>query len=140
MRKIFLSVIPAKATAYSGAPPKAVAGIHYLLLFCIFMFPSTASRAAALTPVQSITLTYDLNKTVLHVVADHPSANWDRDYVRMMTVSVNSQMVSTLNYYRQTAFEGFSDDVQLNAKAGDVITVELFCTQGSSKSQDLTVT
>ena len=58
----------------------------------------------------------------------------------MMKVSLNGQEVSTLNYYHQNTPGGFSEDVSLNAQAGDVITVALFCTQGSSMSQDLTVT
>ena len=117
-----------------------------LSLFCFFVFPIAISFAIPfplpprMSPVTSITLTYDLDKAFLHVEAVHPSSNWEIDYVRMMTVSLNGQMVSTLNYYHQTTAKGFSDDVALNAQPGDVITVGLFCTGGSSSSQDLTVT
>jgi hypothetical protein len=114
-----------------------------LSLFCSFVLPIAVSFATPpprMSPVTSITLTYDLDKFFLHIEAVHPSSNWEIDYVRMMTVSLNGQIVSTTNYYHQTTAGGFSEDVQLNAKAGDVITVELFCTQGSSMSKDLMVT
>ena len=116
-----------------------------LSLFFSLIFPISITLANnppsqdALFPIQSVSLSYDLKTSVLHVDAVHPSDNWERDYVRMMTVSLNGQLVSTLNYYHQTKPSGFSDDVSLNAKPGDVITVHVFCTQGNSISQDLTV-
>ena len=117
---------------------------NILILVCLFILPVAVGWATSppprMSPATSITLTYDLDKTTLHVEAVHPSNNWEIDYVRMMTVSLNGQIVSTLNYYHQTSAAGFSEDVQLPAKVGDVITVELFCTGGSSSSQDLTVT
>ena len=119
---------------------------NILILVCLFLF-SIAVSFATTTPlpprmstVTSITLTYDLDKASLHVEAVHPSSNWEIDYVRMMTVSLNGRVVTTLNYYHQTKAAGFSDDVALNANAGDVITVDLFCTGGSSMSKDLTIT
>jgi hypothetical protein len=125
MRKI--AVIPAKA------------GIYFFLLFCLFIFPVAVSWGIQMSPVTNMTLTYDLNKATLHVESDHPSSNWEIDYVRMMTVSLNGQIVSTLNYYHQTSAKGFSEDFPLTAQVGDVITVVLFSTQGNSMSKDLTV-
>jgi len=118
-----------------------------MTLILALLFPISNALATtpppsqgAMFPVQSISLSYDLVSASLHVTADHPSANWERDYVRMMTVALNGELVSTLNYHYQKIPNGFSDDVPLKAKIGDVITVELFCTQGSSLSKDLTVT
>jgi len=116
-----------------------------LMLVCLLIFPIAVSFATTpppqrMSPVTSISLTYDLDKSSLHIEAVHPSNNWEIDYVRMMTVSLNGQVVSTLNYYHQTSAAGFSEDVQLPTKVGDVITVDLFCTGGSSMSKDLTVT
>ncbi len=115
------------------------------VLCCLLVLPAAVSRATTpvgggMTPIQSITLTYNLDKSILHVDAAHPSDSWEKDYVRMMVVSLNGQLVGTFNYYRQKAYEGFSEDVPMKAQVGDTITVELFCTQGSSLSQDLTVT
>ena len=57
--------------------------------------------------IQDITLTYDLNKSNLHVEAKHHSNNWEIDYIRMMTISVNGQEVSTTNYSHQTNVKDF---------------------------------
>ncbi len=120
-----------------------VASLRWTALLAMTLVYTTASFAAPpsrMSTVTSITLTYDLDKASLHIEAVHPSNNWEIDYVRMMTASLNGQIVSTTNYYHQTTAKGFSEDLALNAKAGDVITVELFCTGGSSMSKDLTIT
>jgi len=108
----------------------------FLVLVCLFILPARASWA---TPPVTITLSYDLDKASLHVEAKHPSFNVTVSYVRMMVLSLNGQQVNTLYYHIQNAPDKFWDDVPLQAKVGDVITAELFCTLGGSKSEDLTV-
>ncbi len=90
-------------------------------------------------PIQSITLSYDLTRNLLHVDAVHHADNWENDYVRLMTVAVNGQILASYDYYHQTSAAGFSDSVEVKAVPGDVITVVLYLTGGMSKSQDLTV-
>ena len=51
-----------------------------------------------------------------------------------MTVAVNGNNVFTLHFMHQTAPDLFSDDVMLKAKTGDVISVGLLSSGGSSKS------
>jgi len=117
--------------------------MKWTFLAIMLIFPVSLIFAAdppLMTPVTSVTLRYDLQNSTLHVEAVHPSANWEIDYVRMMTVSLNGQQVLTNNYYHQDNAQGFSDDVTLKAKAGDVISADVFCTNGSNMSQDLTVT
>jgi len=107
-----------------------------LVLGFLLIFPVTAGWA---TPPVTIALSYDLNKGSLHVEAEHPSFNVTVSYVRMMVVSLNGQAVSTLYYHIQNTPDKFWDDVPLKAQVGDVISVELFCTLGGTKSQELTV-
>ena len=130
MKKIFSNVIPSSSTVI---PAKA--GIYYFLLFFLLVLPAVSFA----TPPTSISLSYDLAKGSLHVEAVHPSFNLDKSYVRLMNVYVNGQQVSTLNYFRQSDYNKFSDDVSLTAQAGDVIKVELFCSLGGDMSQELTV-
>jgi hypothetical protein len=117
----------------------------FLFLFCLISFFVSTSFATPpppkenMFPIQSVTLTYDSAKGLLHVEAAHPSQNWEIDYVRMMTVSLNGQEVSNENYDHQTEAGGFSENVPVTAKVGDVITVVVYSTQGNSISQDLTV-
>ena len=125
---------------HAGHSQLFVTAFLAMTLICATVSFATTPLPQRMSNVTSITLTYDLDKSSLHVEAVHPSNNWEIDYVRMMTVSLNSQVVSTLNYYHQTSAAGFSEDVAVNAQVGDVITVQLFCTGGSSMSKDLTVT
>ncbi|MBF0570242.1 MAG: hypothetical protein HQL12_00060 [Candidatus Omnitrophica bacterium] len=107
------------------------------VLFCLFIFFISPGFA---TPPVSINLSYDLDRGSLHVEAVHPSFDLNKSYVRLMNVYVNKTQVSTLNYFRQSDYNQFSDDVPLTAQAGDVIKVELFCSLGGEMSKELTVT
>ena len=57
-----------------------------------------------------------------------------------MDVYVNGAQVSELNYYKQNDYNEFSDDVATltGTKVGDVIKVDLFCTLGGERPQELT--
>ena len=107
-----------------------------IVLMCLIMFSIPVSFA---TPPTSITLTYDLNKGFLHVEAEHPSFNLDKSYVRLMNIYVNNSQISARNYYRQEAYDKFTDDFPVTAQVGDVIKVELFCSLGGDMSKELTV-
>jgi len=111
---------------------------NMLLGLCFLgIFPVVLCLA---TPPTGISLSYELDKAFLHVDAVHESDILDKSYVRMMTVSLNGQPVQSLYYTRQQNHEGFSDDVSIKAQVGDVIRVELFCTEGGSLAQEMTVT
>ena len=107
------------------------------ILIFLFLLPIALCFA---TPPTSIALTYDLAKGNLHVEAVHPSFNLEKSYVRLMNVYVNETQVSTLNYFRQSDYNKFSDDVPVTAQLGDVIKVELFCSLGGDMSQEVTIT
>ena len=107
-----------------------------IYFFCFFLLAIPLSFA---TPPTSITLTYDLAKSSLHVEADHPSFNLDKSYVRLMNIYVNGAQIFARNYYRQEAYDKFSDDLPLTAQVGDVIKVDLFCSLGGEMSKELKV-
>ena len=108
-----------------------------LSLFCLLALGISISVA---TPPVSITLTYDLSKGSLHVVAVHPSFDLEKSYVRLMNVYVNGNQITSLNYFKQGDYNEFTDDVPLTAQVGDVIKVDLFCSLGGEMAQELTVT
>ena len=110
-------------------------GIIFTLLWMSIIF---IPRSFA-NPPTSINLTYDLQAGILHVVAMHPSFDLDKDYVRLMYVYVNGNQVVSQNYFRQGAFDKFTDDVPVSAQIGDVIKVDLFCTLGGELAQELTI-
>jgi hypothetical protein len=91
------------------------------------------------TPPVSISLSYDLAGGSLHVDALHPTTTLNKSYVRLMNVYVNDTQVSTWNYTRQNDYDKFVDDVQITAKIGDTIKVDLFCAEGGELAQELKV-
>jgi hypothetical protein len=107
-----------------------------VLALCLFLLPVTLSFA---TPPVSINLAYDLSSGNLHVEAVHPTSNLDKSYVRLMNIYVNGGQVSSVNYARQNDYDKFSDDAPVVAQVGDVIKVELFCAEGGSLAQAMTV-
>jgi len=109
-----------------------------VLLFSSLLFILPLSRCWATPPV-SISLSYDLAKGSLHVDALHPSFDLVKSYVRLMLIYVNGDQVSTLNYFKQTDYTDFIDDVPVTAQVGDVIKVDLFCSLGGEMAQEMTV-
>ena len=58
----------------------------------------------------------------------------------MMTVFMSmARPVSTIELLPSDDYDRFTDDVPVDCQAGDVISVTLFTSGGSSKSQDMTV-
>ncbi len=110
------------------------------ILFILFYLSVFSVSVSFATPPVSISLSYDLTRGSLHVEAVHPSFDLNKSYVRLMNVYLNGSQVSTLNYYRQSDYNKFTDNVPLTAQVGDVIKVELFCALGGSMSQELKVT
>lgn len=97
------------------------------------------AQAAMATPPVSISLSYDLDKGLLHVEAVHPSFDLNKSYVRLVNIYLNGDQVSQQDYYRQNDYNAFSDDIPVTAHVGDKIKVEVFCTLGGMLSQEMTV-
>jgi hypothetical protein len=114
--------------------------IRFQKLFVLFLFIGLIMTTATFaTPPVSIALSYDRAKGTLHVEAIHPSFNLEKSYIRLMEVYVNGQEVLTQNYYRQDAYDKFTDDVPLTVQAGDVIKVDLFASLGGEMAKELMV-
>ncbi|MDE1920377.1 MAG: hypothetical protein KGJ09_03435 [Candidatus Omnitrophica bacterium] len=112
--------------------------IRALCVLSCLLFSAAAAGFA--TPPTSISLAYDMGKGSLHVEALHESFNLTKSYVRLMYVYLNGERVLSRNYYKQDAYDRFTDDLPLTAKVGDMIKVDLFCTLGGEKAQELKVT
>lgn len=106
------------------------------ILFCLLAFSVPVSFAS---PPTSIALTYDQDKGNLHVEAIHPTQDLEKNYVRLMNVYVNGDLVNTLNYARQSDYDKFTEDVPVTAQVGDVIKVDLFCFSGGELAQEMKV-
>jgi hypothetical protein len=106
-----------------------------VLFFPVFIMASLCWAA----PATSIDMSYDTGKGILHVEATHESFDLYKDYIRLMNVYLNGTQVAAIDYYKQDAFDKFTDDVPLKAQAGDVIKVDLFSSMGGEKAAELKV-
>ena len=97
------------------------------VLFCFF-WAGTASA----TPPSDMSLTYDIEKSVLRVFAKHPSQRLERHYLRRLVIYKNDAAAKTVTFARQKLAAGLEEDIEFKAEPGDTINVEAFCSQGGS--------
>ncbi len=109
-----------------------------LLCVCLMVMPAGVSLVLA-NPPSAIELAYDTTAQQLHVKAFHPSDRVDRYYLHRMLVSIDGVLQQEIFFTRQPYPWGMETDVALAAKPGQTISVELFCTQGGSKKEDLLI-
>ena len=106
----------------------------FLFMFLMFMAP-----LAMATPPTEILLSYDKEKEVLHVEATHVSNKPEKHYLRKFIVSLNGNPQPEIYFHRQVDPAKFVTDIPLKAKEGDVIAVEISCSQGGVKTEELTI-
>ena len=99
------------------------------IVVATMVFLSCLPKAWATPPI-SVTITYDLNRQVLHIDAPHPSDKLDKHYLRKVQIYLNGKEAATVFYPRQKLPSGLAEDISFAAEAGDNISVELTCSQG----------
>ncbi len=98
----------------------------FLLVLAVFC----VSVNAWATPPQSVTLTYDLDKQLLHVSAAHPTDKLDKHFLRRIVVYKNDAQVDTVNLPFQRSPAGVEQDIPVTAVGGDKLSVEISCSKG----------
>lgn len=113
----------------------------YSILFSLSLFLFSFNLALA-HPPSSISLKYDPTKKILSISIQHITQHkHKRDhYIKNLTVTQNDKKVFEDLYVWQENEIGLDKDVDLDAKAGDIITVEAVDNHGGSKKETLTIT
>ena len=104
-----------------------------LIGMTIFLYPVFAAAP------RDVVLSYDVPRGVLHVSAKHPTDRQDRYYIRLLVVYRNGEKAKEVEFHRQKSPAGMEEGVELEAKAGDNIRVELFVSNGGSAKAEYTV-
>ncbi len=99
----------------------------------------TVISSAWATPPTEMDLSYDPAQGTLHVEAKHVSDHLDKHYLRRLLLYRNGVQEQELTYTRQKYPSKFIEDIPLIAKPGEIIAVEVFCSQGGSKRAELTI-
>lgn len=113
-------------------------GIKKIVLMILFIMMGLAHVEA--TPPTNVTLTYDVEKKMLHVSAKHATESLDRHYLRRVVIYKNDQEVDAVNLTRQKMPSGIEEDIALEAQQGDRIAVSIYCKKGGEGKGEMTVT
>ena len=91
------------------------------------------------TPPESLTLEYDSAAEVLTLAGSHPTQDRLEHFIRRAVVVRNQDEAKKFYVTRQDSASGFKFKVPFKAEPGDQLQVEVFCSQGGSKSAVLLI-
>ena len=91
------------------------------------------------TPPENVELAYDMGKGILTISGKHPTQDRLEHFIRRAVVVINQNEPKGFYTTRQNSANGYEFLVPVQAEAGDKIHVEVYCSQGGSKSVDLDV-
>ena len=85
------------------------------------------------TPPTDVKITYDKVNLKVHIEVEHISSNTKTHRIRHMIVFKNDKEVKEFNYAIQSTPQGFSEDLSIELKPGDVIKVKAVCSKNGFK-------
>lgn len=91
------------------------------------------------TPPADLQLSYDLDQGTLTAQGAHPTQDRFEHFIRRMVVTVNREEPQTFYFTRQNSAGEFKQTVSLPMKAGDKISVSVYCGKGGSKDANVTI-
>lgn len=91
------------------------------------------------TPPESLMLEYDRAAEVLTISGSHPTQDRLEHFIRRAVVVRNQDEAKKFYVTRQDSASGFKFKVPFKAEPGDQLQVEVFCSQGGSKSAVLMI-
>ena len=119
-----------------------------LFLITVFQPKSMAALShigSGGTPASNVQLSYNVDKQVLHVEADHPSNRLTVNFVRRVIVIKTSKLdpdkpeTQEFNFTHQTTAAKFIADLEYKTKEEDHLTVTVYANLGGSASADITI-
>jgi hypothetical protein len=116
---------------------KIVMGLFWVPAFAGMTVLMTVGAWA--TPPTDVKLSYDVEKHMLHIEAQHPSHKLDKHFLRRVRVMVNDAEAKEFRYTRQDEPSRFVKDIEIEAKPKDKIIVEIICSEGGSKTVEFVV-
>ena len=105
----------------------------------ILMFVVLLSTPVFASSPFDVTLTYDVEKGILHVSAKHPSDRTDHHYINRVKIFKNDALVDSQKYFWQKLPKGLEADYSLTAEVGDKISLEITCIEGGKAAAETTV-
>lgn len=94
------------------------------------------SNGAWATPPESLEVSYNKDLGVLTVQGAHPTQDRLVHFIRRLIVTRNHDEPQKFYATRQDSMSSFKIEVPVKAEPGDSLHIEVFCSQGGTKSAD----
>jgi hypothetical protein len=108
------------------------------ILSCFIAFFACSVIVCANAP-SNMTIAYNLETQELRVTITHPVSNPSTHYIFNVEIQKNGMMYNTSTYTSQPDPTSFTYIYQVNASAGDSLSVTATCIQGGSKTAQQTI-
>jgi hypothetical protein len=93
-------------------------------------------RLSTATPPESLDISYSKELGILIVQGPHPTQDRFEHFIRRLIVTRNQDEPQKFYVTRQDSAGGFKIEVPFKAEPGDSLRIEVFCSQGGTKSAD----
>lgn len=106
--------------------------------FFLFLFMCYAGSAFC-HPSTGAALSYDQDSKTLKIEIKHTTSDMVKHHIRRLIVYKNKQEIQSFTIVHQTTPNSVVKEVSVDAVPGDILTVEAYCNEGGTTTQDLIV-
>lgn len=101
----------------------------FVVLCCVSILQAQAS------PVTGLSVTYRDGQVLIKAL--HPSVRLERHYIKKVVITRNKTDHKDFFFTRQADPARFESALSVEAKTGDVLDIELYCSQGGVSKERL---
>ncbi|MFH1359948.1 MAG: hypothetical protein ABIJ41_02805 [Candidatus Omnitrophota bacterium] len=109
---------------------------RFLFALAVLFF---MAQSASAHPPSEIQLNYNQENQILHIVVSHNTHNLTKHRIRKVIVYLNDQEVLNKNYVKQMSASELVNDIAVQAKPGDIISVKAICSEAGYKQESLII-
>jgi hypothetical protein len=107
----------------------------FIILIVLILFPSICLAAAAI----NVQLTYNVETKRVHLEASHPTDHPEKNFIRRVVFTINSQVSQAFSYARQKSPVKFVEYYELKVEPGDHIDVQMYSSEGGLAEASLDI-
>ncbi len=115
--------------------PQAYIFCLLISFLALFLWPPVAQAHSP----KDVTLTYNSGSRTLSVTVTHTVSDPQKHYVKMITITKNSEPAATHEYTSQPEPSPFTYTYPMEAKAGDTLKVKASCSYFGSETGELSI-
>lgn len=90
-------------------------------------------------PPSEVRMAYDFEDKALKLDMAHVTRDRKSHFIRRVDLSLNGEERDTIYFPFQKSRTTFETDISLEAEAGDVVYVKIYCGEGGTEEAELTI-